>query len=430
MAVHSRGRQGPLVSSFLSIHTNQLLIAANHSLARALPSSSTSAEQLVELGGLSFRPRLERTSDQSAEREAQGESDENRLHIGCYELTMTADPAVTSLSPLSMPDSIVPKVEGEATSSTDSVILDHKVLRFDFVEDQPLDIGISIKHLHGICVPESPSLQRLVSTTWDHRDITPLTMSFSSIQADDILVKPKLQDSIRIALWKALSKRLLSEGLALPDHLPRITFDDAKVEGKGTLGIINVVFNSGKAFDIARRSLKVISVGTSGAQRRNYVCLKECNTLPKDIFSIDCLDLPLDSIDIATLFASLASMSAALGSLMGIGKIVTVSKDFSPESWTGVIRLQVKLNRRWMSVPLKDLATRLPTHFKWHGSLYKLFYAGHHHHAEAVHSPDYPLEGENVSETSATSAAASASQTNGNGHQSTEASKKRKTTEQ
>lgn len=327
-----------------------------------------------------------------------------------------------------MPSSIVPKVEGSNADNAGPEILENGVLSLEPSEAAASKLKVVIQPLCGFCPPESPVRWRLASQGWPRRDLAPLSLHYVSSEADDILESTVTQDSIKVAVWRTLSNLLATKGCTLPEALPRITFDEVKAKGNRALGVIDIVFSSSDAFEVARKNLRQISVGGVGSQRRVYLYERFSNAVPQDVMAFDCLGLPLQSLNIEALFASVTAMTAELGSLIGIGKTVTISKDFSPESWSGLLRFYLKLDRRWMAAPERDIALQLPTHLKWYGSLYKLFYLGYKHHSEESHSLDYPLQ--SVEEAAGASTTTSASQTNGSGHESTEASQKRKTREE
>lgn len=83
-------------------------------------------------------------------------------------------------------------------------------------------------------------------------------------------------------------------------------------------------------------------------------------------------------------------MTASIDRLMGVAKVVISSTDWLAESSGGVHRIDVQLDRSMMTVALRDLVARLPSHLLWYGVAFKLLYVGCLMRG-LVASADYPF---------------------------------------
>lgn len=112
--------------------------------------------------------------------------------------------------------------------------------------------------------------------------------------------------------------------------------------------------------------------------------------MPGCVLRIDCLNLPLnEETEREAFFSAMDHMTANIGQLLGIAKIVITSTEGLPESSAGIHRLYVQLDRSMVGAPLYELAARLPSHILWHGVAYKIFFTGSHLRLPLL-SADYP----------------------------------------
>lgn len=213
----------------------------------------------------------------------------------------------------------------------------------------------------------------------------------------------------------------------LPNEPPIITFGEWDSTKAQPLTVINMVFSSHRAFQCIRTKLREIALGGKEGTEHQYAKVWSANNLSGDTFLIDCLDLPIKGIDVNSLFSSLTSMTRELGLLLGISKIVVDIENTDIVAETGTVRGYLRLARPFLTVPLRDLATELPSHFVWHGVPHRLLYTGYDLDPEPRFSVDYPLSPGSAS--SSTSEASGALKDNGQSNASSGTSKKRKASE-
>lgn len=316
-----------------------------------------------------------------------------------------------------------PDVDSSACSSTDvSPVLEDGLLRFELLGTAPR-LTAELHPLLGSC-PAEGSFYFSAEDYPDMRKYSPLTLRFSMKDVKNLFKGSRAQNLYRASLWSTISEVTTD---CTPADLPRVIFLEFEKQDDEALGIsaFDLTFPSTKIFKNLRR-LKELSIGVSGEERRVFKRSCLTNQLPSDHFVIDCLNLHLGQNDQQELHLALRCVTASLGCLVGIAKVVVKEKGWegSPfASSTGILRAYVKLDRRWMSGSIDDIALRLPSHLVWYGNPHKLLYINCHLHTKPNPSKDYPRS---LAEEAATSQVASAAKQSSAGAVAPNASKKRK----
>lgn len=311
-----------------------------------------------------------------------------------------------------------PKVEGSpADGAVATPVLEGDVLRITADERQDTKLVRKIVPLLGSCPEEGPFWK---SSGRDNRSLAPKTLRFECHEPGTSQRGLDWQDSVRAALWTKLDKLL--SGLQLPEALPRVIFYDQDSTTGGLA--IDLVFPSAEALKCAF-GMCVIDIRGSGPERITFEQTLSRNLLPRDIFPIDCLGVPLEEIGAEAILAAFKDMTSDLGSLVGIAKFTVRREGWSLDTYSvdeGVIRAYLKLEPSWLAAPLDELAAELPSHLLWSGTPYKLRYMGSALHKETLHSVDYALHA-----TTENSPSAASSSSHGDAAESARASKRRRT---
>lgn len=298
-----------------------------------------------------------------------------------------------------MTSKMEPGTEGSTSDTTGfKFTLDDRVLHIEHPGGGAAKLKWKRIRLKGSPPQEHPSWLGFAHTFADHRDLAPLTLQFKSKEPDNIFEDRKAQDGIRRALWATLEQLLSKTGCEGEEALPRISFDELREPQKQAFGLIDLVFSCGTALECVRKELKEIDIEIRG-KKRTFNLHRDTNALPSNVFAFDCLNLPMEDIDINGLFAAFSSMTEELGSMLGIVKIVVCSADESSYEDSGTVRGYIELKKGWMRVPVKEIATQLPASFVWYGKLHKLLYLGVDTHAEPKESADYPLTSDEEDES-------------------------------
>lgn len=223
----------------------------------------------------------------------------------------------------------------------------------------------------------------------DARERPPHTLQYICGEWDDLLSDAKRQDSIREALWTALED---IDGL---DEQAKITFSDHENHQTESLGeIINLTFTSSQAFLAVNNGLKEILFRGQDGQQRRFAATSLPSVLAGNIFIFDCVNVPVDSIPVKSLFSALAHMTQELGSLAGMAKVVLNGTDDSDfEAGVDTVRGYLELDRAWIAVPLQELVNRFPSHFVWMGRPHQVLFTGYTLREKPLYSADYPLDG-------------------------------------
>lgn len=279
-----------------------------------------------------------------------------------------------------------------------SSLSENGALRISSPRDEAGKLERHLARLYGSPHEEPFYWHYFAHTYVDSRDRGALTLQLRSTQSDDIFVNQLAQDAVRGALWDALDEMVSKE------EMPEITFEEFKgtsharfpFHREEPFGLINLIFTSSEAFEIARQKLKEIEIQGQGLKRRLYI-VSETSTLAGRIFIFDCLTLPLEGIDVEALFASMLHITKGLGKLLGLSKVVIESNDSDLKSST-TVRAYLKLSRPWLAVPLRELVDKLSTRLLWHGRPHRLLYVGHDLRSKQIDSADYPLQGKGQEE--------------------------------
>lgn len=255
----------------------------------------------------------------------------------------------------------------------------------------------------------------------------PLTLQYESQEADNLFSCRASQNGVRVDIWSALSKILSS--FTLPDDLPKITFEEV-VENTTpelnnlagdkpqSLGRLNLTFSAHKVMERVRKELHEINISRPGRPSQTYSLFGVSTTVPGDIFTFDCMNIAVQETEVESLFSALTTVTAPLGSLLGLVKTVVVAKESDFQSDCDIIRGYVKLNPHWRLAPLEQLALALPTHLKWKGVPRRLLHPGTYLLSKTLHSEEYPQGSQAGGESAPATAAGSSGQTGGEATQS------------
>lgn len=268
---------------------------------------------------------------------------------------------------------------------------EHGVLRMN-VADTAYKMDGAVVPIQGKCPDERPYFSEPASVLPDTRRLSPLTVRFQE-QGGNLFGKGYNHDAVRAALWNQLTD--LMTDCTLPRDLPRIVFHERESRDSGApdKGLFDLVFPSVKALN-SLATLKEINLGGFGSDHRVFSLILATNALSSDIFVLDCLNFPLEQSDGKALFAALKDMTAGLGSLIGVGKIIVRQRGWDHDThalFSGTIRFYVKLSRASMVASLQDLVARIPSHLLWFGTPHKLSFVGCNLQTQIKHSADYPL---------------------------------------
>lgn len=237
------------------------------------------------------------------------------------------------------------------------------------------DVNVAFVPLAGSPPTERPLRRECLNDNGDCRGMPALRVRYESspeTSHDGLLWDVDLQDAVRETILREVAKILPSQ----PQRkLPTIIFDELSKgnEPWGGPSIIELAFSDIESLESVLRGMNEIHVQRKEGdwtELKPYSCT---GSLARDILRFDCNRLPLDLINIDQLFKALERMSARLGKLLGIGKLMVQSGEFGQLD-LGVVRGYIQLHRDVMLLPWIKVIDLCPTHLEFEGVLYTLVF--------------------------------------------------------
>lgn len=279
------------------------------------------------------------------------------------------------------------------------------------VKEEKEDLEQLIKPLYGALPKDEPFLSNFTALERDVRDIFPMTVRYlAAVNTEPESIPIYHQHEIvRLAIWRKMDELL--PGLSLPERRPTVMLDYVCLGNKACRGIIDLTFTSWEGVKVIIKELADIEIEEQDGKSRRYIYDNVTNTLPANVYVLECLRLPVDSNNAKEVCEAFASITSCIGNLLGIGKVVTRSKKWGVEdSDNGILKVYIELPRERMADRWPDLVLKLPTHLCWHGIHYNLRYRGDYLHKKTVLSASFPIlanqEGASGQEGNAAAAAA------------------------
>lgn len=255
------------------------------------------------------------------------------------------------------------------------------------------DLVQVIQPLLGELPRDEPVLPNFTALENDVRSMPPMTVRFTSkADADPESIPLYHQpEAVRLAVWRKMEQ--LMPGLTLSERRPTVMLDYRRIGQRTFRGTIDLTFTSWEAVSLTTEKLAEIELEGENGKSCRYIYYGVTNSLPGSVFVLECLRLPVNSANAHDVYEAFASLTSAIGKVLGLGKVVTTSKKWGVDSSdNGLLKIYVELARNSMLLtPWQSLALQLPTHFRWHGIAYILRYRGDHFHEKAVVSPCFPL---------------------------------------
>ncbi|PWN24738.1 hypothetical protein BDZ90DRAFT_234693 [Jaminaea rosea] len=238
--------------------------------------------------------------------------------------------------------------------------------------------------IYGQVPKENPYWTNSARVREDIRSLRALTIRYDS-SGSKLTKSDFVQRDVRERIWRYVRHLSRDRGVDLPE----VCFDQHSAYSRSGSAFIDLVFTSASTLTAVVKSLKEILIESPDQEQQRYVYLCCSNTLPGEIFVVECLGLPLDRLDVKDIAKGLDLAVSRVGHLLGLAKVVASSWSTRVEDkYTGIVRAYVRLSQESLSLPHADFIKRLPTRFKLAGLSYTLQYAGSTLRPQNIESQD------------------------------------------
>lgn len=314
------------------------------------------------------------------------------LHRGRVSACITPSHPLSQSAKLKMPQTVSPA--NATVKAEPSDCGDEDLLRIDLAAESDKDFRNSLIPLAGLCPIDEPYWTNH-SDIFTARGCQALTIRYMSTEG----MLPSIEDiadKIRAAIWRKISGLTYKDGA--PPPFPSIVFDESSMPDHDGMGVIDLVFPSlkeyGSAYKSIVRDLHSIEIaGVEGDKTHVYEYACSTNSLDGSIIVIECLRLPIDSLDAKAVFAALNTMVQPLGSVLGLCKIGVGSKTWGiSKQDSGIVRFYLQLTPEKMATSWEhSIVPLLPTHFVCNGVPYTLRYYGVELHKKKSFSTNFDI---------------------------------------
>lgn len=249
------------------------------------------------------------------------------------------------------------------------------------------DLVHSIVHLAGKRYHDNPYWTAVHSI--DARGMGPLTWRFTSEMKPSLVWNISWQDKAPHEIWTRIKALLPDEQTRLV--LPTIVFSDTLLVNGARSGVIDLVCSTKRTLD-ALNQLKDIHI--AGVRNDTHVFSRTTCTsfLPGSILTLQCLGLPIDSLNPLQLLTAFRLAAQSVGTVLGMAKIVIDSKQWQvSQQFSGQVRVYCEIDDEKMAVPWAELVLSLPTHLRINGFPYPLTYPSRELHRHDVYSKNYTV---------------------------------------
>ncbi|PWN24739.1 hypothetical protein BDZ90DRAFT_228706 [Jaminaea rosea] len=272
---------------------------------------------------------------------------------------------------------------GSATTEPD--IKEHAesdILKIGSSLDAGGDWAYTAVELEGDYLQEQPLWLDSTHIDQDLRPLRPLTLRFTAQAKSEGQICPsRVQTTIRDAIWDKVHRILPKVSTA--HTLPDIVFHSDPHDEDPGVEYIDLIFECPNVLQGVMKGIAEIQIESfRGNAAGDFTQLCATGSLAGDIMQFDIEGLPVDTTDFSAVVEGLTSIASDIGSVTGIAKIMAYSKKWDKETYTGIIRGSIELNREGMLLPFVDLARSLPTHIDVGGVAYTLVYPGRGLHEE------------------------------------------------
>lgn len=286
-----------------------------------------------------------------------------------------------------MPTSATSPQSGNTVKDESPEPSDERTCRVDASADSNEDLRHSLVPLAGDVPRDSRYFWGQLNS--DSRGLLAKTMRFVCKSEATLTTSVDVQDKARDAIWSKTSQMLRSKAVAR--GLPRIIFNELPLAHGTRRGIIDLVFPSMDAWDACCKLNDLHIEGVKG-KTHTFSYQTGTRTLPGNILAVQCLGLPIDDLDSRALLEAFGSMSSAVGTVLGLVKIVITSEQWDIENqFSGAVRFYIEIDQDNMAISWSRLIKKLPTHFQCNGFPYALSYVDRDLHREDVFSSDYTV---------------------------------------
>lgn len=259
--------------------------------------------------------------------------------------------------------------------------------QFDVSIESEEDLVHSIVHLAGKRYNDNPYWTGLFSP--DARGLGPLTWRFTSEMKPSLVWNISWQDKARHEIWTRIKALLPNDETRLV--LPTIVFSDTPLVNGARSGVIDLVCPTKRTHDALNQ---LTEIHIAGMRNDTHVFSRTTCTcfLPGSILPIQCLGLPIDSLDPIQLLTAFRLAAQSVGTVLGLVKIVIDSKQWQvSQQFSGQVRAYCEIDDEKMAVPWAELVLSLPTHLRINGFPYPLTYPSRELHRNDVYSKNYTV---------------------------------------
>ncbi|PWN24740.1 hypothetical protein BDZ90DRAFT_262958 [Jaminaea rosea] len=260
-------------------------------------------------------------------------------------------------------------------------------LNFDVNREAPALLR-RVVPIAGLCPPDEPQWPLTTQETIDRRDLRPFTVRYQA-QSKNASINPFRQDDIHRAVRHHLRPHFEARKL---QTMPAVIFEQDTLDDSKDAACNDLICPSALAFIIVINNLKSIKIESASCSSCFFARVNWTNSLPPNVMPFDLLRLSVSSSESESLLGSLKVMLSGVGLVLGVGRQEIAQSHDAPFLSTMTVRGYVELNAASMALPFHALVDRIPTHFRWRGELYSMWYPGRPLHKVALHSQAFPIE--------------------------------------
>lgn len=273
--------------------------------------------------------------------------------------------------------------DGPRQDSTEPV--EDTTLTIDVAAEDTEGVDQVIEPLAGNLPKDLPVWTNHTELDEDTRGMYAFTIRYGCSERPSFIVPFEIQEEVRNGIWRRVRQILQDD-----DAVPTVMFDECRSTHGSTYGAIDLVFTSDDALKKVLDKIDDIEVELDDGSVTTYDLRCSTNSLNGNILVFECLRLPLDTIDPHELLEAFKDVAASVGTVLGIGKVVTEVGEWGLRRETGSLRGYIRIHPNNLTLPWRELSRRLVTHFKWQGYPYYFSFPGREHLEEDRVSADYP----------------------------------------
>lgn len=285
-----------------------------------------------------------------------------------HTLTLFRSAAMSSIASSNDNATVTEESPKQAKSGIWQIDLDEE----DKLDDSDMDLAV--EQLSGTCPIDQDLWIDHTQIHYDVRGLAPFTMRFRSTKSPSSVVSPESQGEVRRAVWRKIVELLGPKADA--KTLPAVMFDECATEHGHQAGVIDLVFSDCDTLVEVTGKLETCTLEIKDGDHASsqYLLQGVTNSLGGEIFVVECLRLPITTANAKDVHEAFAAELRNVGTVLGIGKLVTSTRGRKVDS--GTSRIYIKIHEENMALPWRELLQKLPTSIKWQGYPYNLTFAG------------------------------------------------------